>query len=147
MRSAERELIEADKKRQVAADSVQTAETSKARAVSAVGDASKSRMAELTTQIEAEAKRLAVIRMELQKTRNLTVVDRSVVDEATASSVAALGSAVKAAQGKLQPSRALSLPKEKEDKDKLTQSTGARGVPSKPVPDGILPDLCRYVSC
>jgi hypothetical protein len=74
MRSAERELLEIERKKQ-ATDSSSSANAR----VKAAGDVARERMADITKQIAEESKRLAATRSALQKvkTGNATVASSS----------------------------------------------------------------------
>jgi len=97
------------------------------------GDSNKERIAELLSQIEVEAQRLAVVRAELLKTKSggssVGAVVSTTVDNVASKAVASVGVEAAAA---------------KDSGDK--RYTGAqRGVPCRPVPEETLPELARYI--
>jgi hypothetical protein len=120
MRSAERELIEIERKRQVAEAQASTVSKSKS-----VGDVAKERLAEITKLIAEESKRLAVTRMQLQKLKSSGGLLVAKVDTAPVTEVVEEG-----------VPGVVAVPH--------TNVGRAPGY-AVPVPMGLVPELCRLL--
>lgn len=126
MRLAEREIIEIDRKQQ-AADS---ANTSSDTAPADENLSSNERLTELVKQIAEEARRLANTRAELQKAKkqHADLVETEKLSKSTSGK-----------KTKAQPSAPAEAPTETH-----TAEPGHKGIPKMPVPEHLVPELCRF---
>jgi hypothetical protein len=131
MKSAERELLEIERKKQAADNQSLVIATSKPKTGN--NDAMRQRVQEITQQIAEESKRLAATRAQLQRLRKSEVgVDKVAKSAASASTSAS----VKDSTAESKPST-----------EKKSSTNGGVGrLPSNPVPEELYPELCRYFS-
>ena len=153
MKSAERELSEIEKKRLAADQHSIAASAGNPAAAHAFPNAAsrglvslttsgnavevaKEKLAEVTRQITEEAKKLANARAQLTKTKNVVIPVASAAGGSAANMKAFLDSASSAAGPSAPTAAAAGAEKEK----------SARGgsVASSTVPEGLLPELCKY---
>jgi hypothetical protein len=142
MKMAEKELQEIEKKKN-AAISIQVQSESKENLKKTPNDVNKERMNELTKQIEADAKRMAVIRSELQKLRSTlgTGVDHKKEHTTTTTTTTSTKAVPKDDKRILAAANAIAAAAA----GVPTAPINMRGIPSKPVPEGIIPDLCKMI--
>lgn len=129
MRLAEREIIEIDRKQQ-AADSANSSSSTDAL-VPDENLSSQERLTELVKQIAEEARRLANTRAELQKAKK----QHAELLETEKQS--------KSTSGKKSKSQA-SAPATETTNEGHTAEPGQKGIPKMPVPEHLVPELCRF---
>ena len=163
MRSAERELLEIERKRQ-AADAPGGAHASTKLKVA--GDQVKERLNELTKQIAEESKRLANTRSQLQKMKSSSSMVMGTGTGVTVSStgattsagimkaflVAGSGGAGSASSGAASSAAPPSSGKGKKAAAASENGAGEKGghhagAVAAVVPDTSIPELCKYVVC
>ena len=142
MRSAERELAEIERKKQ-AADAMNTG-SSRPRTSA---DMNKERLAELTSQIASEGKRLGQLRTQLNKVKV----------PASGPAAAASSASAKSAGGGASAKELSAAAGAKKSASSVAESSGSGGVGgvglggggpgsrALTVPDGLLPELCRML--
>jgi len=133
MRSAERELAEIERKRQIGGDDAQ----SKSKAG---GELVRQRLAEITQQIQEESKRLANTRSQLQKLKSSNS-SNTVLGTGTGVTVNAITGATSSA-GIMKAFLGAGKSESKKSSDPSTRV----GATAMTIPDTALPDLCRIVS-
>ena len=129
MKSAERELAEIERKKQSAETAAQGP---KSRSTS---ELNKERIVDLEKQIDAETKKLANIRSQLQKAKPTGLRSKN---STTTTPNAAVAAVVAAA--------AESAAADKQQAKEAAASTRVGGIQQRPVPDELLPELCRLAN-
>jgi len=133
MRSAERELVEIERKRQIGGDDA----LNKSKAS---GELVRQRLAEITQQIQEESRRLANTRSQLQKLKSLGG-SNTVLGTGTGVTVNAISGATSSA-GIMKAFLGAGKSESKKSSDPSTRV----GATAMTIPDSALPDLCRIVS-
>ena len=162
MRSAERELLEIERKRQVA-DA--PGGGNGGNKLKSAGDVVKERLSELTKQIADESKRLANTRSQLQKLKTTSTTSGTVLGTGTGVTVNAIsgattsagimkaflgsGGGAAGAKDATAAAGAGAAPSKTSSKkvviDALTgERVGHVGAVAAIVPEGSVPELCRY---
>lgn len=127
MRSAERELTEIERKKQA----VDTVNINSLRPRT-LADINREKIADLERQIDAETKRLATIRSQLQRSKNAKVSTEPYNSKSLliGNSLTKLPSKDKSAKNEKSTSKAINI---------------GRAAAVCPIPDGLLPELCKLV--
>lgn len=126
MRSAERELIEIERKKNAASENLNAGVSGKTK--SGANDALQVRVQEITEQIAEESKRLAAIRAQLQRMKKSEMSPKPVL--LSMSSPSATASAARDA----------AEPKQEKKAANMAQGRAT----TNPVPEELYPELCRY---
>jgi hypothetical protein len=132
MRSAERELAEIERKKQAADFASSNSQKPKTPT-----EINRERIADLEKQIDAESRRLANVRAQLQRIKVGKTVEAAAVTTSTTVAAAPL----KEKLGK--KPKAEKAEGEKPEKKKGPSKGSTRGGNLRQVPDGLLPELCK----
>lgn len=128
MKSAERELAEIERKRQ-AADAA-----SQIPKVRSAVDVNRERLVELEKQIEAESRKLANVRAQLQRNKSAASGDSKSTTAGPSSKKPVVSSLFDTADKQV-----------KEQGNTTSGASRVGGIQQRPVPDENLPELCRYL--
>lgn len=134
MKSAERELIEIERKRQANENKEATAAAKNASEVT------RQKIKEITKQIEEETKKLALARSQIKKLKSTSTTTKSATKEKADDS----GAATTSSKGKAAAAAASADDDAGEGEGKKSGGN-SRGSTSTPLPESLYPELCRLV--